>query len=254
MSILQEQSSDNDSLKRDLVYIKELNLVFCFISKNASSFLKAYIAQLARGSRFDWRKKNPHMPANTGFEPLLQMSEDRAEAILMSKEIPKVVVGREPLKRLKSAYLTRVITQQREPYDSHQRTDWLKLRQAILGRAANLHEATLEFAITQDISPRHLADFVLTTPDGALDRHLVPQTYFAAVDHIEYDLIGRVECLEDFLDDLCRLVGKPKLERDLPQLNKARLNDSFWSLSQIQTDQIRKRYERDYEFFGYANS
>ncbi len=252
--ILRENSTDNGSIGRDLVYIPELHVVFCFISKNASSFLKTYLIALAKGVTMPSKGRNPHVLANSGFASLLQMDAEAAQALLADNSVPKVVVGRDPMKRFESAYLSRVLTQQRETYDSHSRDSWVRLRQKVSGDRHQSHAAPAELAISDDITINEVAKYVDRTASGQLDQHFVPQTYFASTENISYTLRGKVEELDLFLDDFCELVGRNRLETPPPQLNKSPLANALEDLSRTQENLLRKRYRHDYEFFGYSNA
>jgi hypothetical protein len=244
---------DNTSLSRDLVYVPELSLVFCFISKNASSFLKAYIASLARGVNFDWAKRNPHVLKNSGFLSLCDLSETEASEILMSSDVARVVVGRDPVSRFRSAYLTRVVTFQREAYDSHNRSSWLRLRQRILAHRYNAHAVPDELAMIEDISIDDVADYVSRTPSGLLDQHFTPQTYFSSVQLISYDLVGTVENLDSFISELCEIVKRKPLEIQPPPLNRLMNSGADAELSQVSSELLISRYKADYEFFDYQH-
>ncbi|NDC89705.1 MAG: hypothetical protein EB075_13075, partial [Bacteroidetes bacterium] len=137
---------------RDISYIPRLNIVFAFISKNASSFLKAYLANLHRGRKFSQPTRNPHMPGNNGFQGVEQLGHRRMSEILNDPSVPKVVVGRHPVNRLVSAYLTRVVTWQRESYDSWNRSEWFVLRQLVAGLNHFSHAAPTINALQSDIS------------------------------------------------------------------------------------------------------
>lgn len=238
---------------RDLVLVPALGLVVCFISKNASTFLKTYIASLARGTPLRRPDRNPHLLLHTGFKGIEELGPRRFSEILSDTSIPKVTVGREPVRRLVSAYRTRVRTWQRERYDSGERAEWVELRQAVLGTAHGRHAARPIEALSTEIGWRTLVDHVAGTPSGLLDRHLVPQTDYAAVDELSYDLVGNVEAIDEFLRSLCRLVDRPFLDPRGLRLNAAAAGtDAGPDITPAQRSALRRRYEADYRYFGYA--
>ena len=239
---------------RDISFVPELGIIVSFISKNASSYLKTYISCLARNKPFSHPKTNPHTPANTGFQSAEQLGHNEMSRLLTDPSIPKVVVGRHPVSRLLSAFSSRVSTWHREVYDSYNRAEWFTLRQTILGTATASHAVPAMAAISQEISWSDLVDHVLTTPAGQLDRHLVPQTFFAGTDLISYDLVGSVEHLDTFIQDLCELTGKKPLDDNGRKINASPNSAKAMKPPQVSDDQrqaLQRRYEADYEFFGY---
>ena len=242
---------------RDISYIPELKIVMSFVSKNASSFLKTYLSCLARNKPFTVPNKNPHMPANTGFLSVEQLGHKKMSDLLTDSSVPKVLVGREPISRLLSAFASRVVTWQRERYDSHNRSEWITLRQMVLGTSARAHAVNPMTAIKEEITWSQLVDYVMETPAGELDRHLMPQTFFAGTDLISYDLLGTVENLSGFLLNLCELVGKEPLTGDDKHINSSQLRPDL-PMSTLVTDEQKKalhrRYRADYDYFGFPLS
>lgn len=237
---------------RDLVYVPRLDVIVCFISKNASSFLKTYVASLARGVRFRLPTRNPHLPLNMGFKGIEELGASRLSEILADPSIPRVTVGRDPMERLVSAFRTRVLTWQRERYDGRSRDEWITLRQSILGGRHGRHAVRPVDALTGDIAWEDLVHHVTTTPSGLLDRHLVPQTDYAAVDEMAYDLVGTVESLDDFLRRFCRLVDRPFLDPQGIRINSVAPGGvTRPEITLAQRVALEHRYEADYRYFGF---
>lgn len=249
--LVNESNIDNDALTRDLVFIPELDVIFCFISKNASSFLKSYVRELVNPDAPLDNHQNPHVLENSGFISLLNIDEQRAKALIQDPSIPKVVVGRHPISRFMSAYQSRVLTHQRERYDSHSRESWLKLRQKILGVRYSSHAVPAHLAISEEIALGEVVEYVASTSSGELDQHLSSQAYFALTRHIEYTLRGRVEELDSFLSDFCDLVGKSRLPSPPRALNKSDWSHRGLELDSKQKSQLHSRYADDFEYFGY---
>ena len=195
------------------------------------------------------------MPQNSGGLTADSLGFERMSAILTDSSVPKIVVGREPISRLRSAYKSRVKVHTQDPLFAHHHADWIALRQQILGWKMGAHAVSPDLAISEEITFQDLAQYVASTPSWELDRHYIPQTYFAAVDHIKYDLIGQVERLDEFLSEFCKLVGRSKLQ--VPE--GYRLNSSVGAsegliLEEPVRSALVQRYAADYEFFGYEAS
>lgn len=168
-----EQSDDWAHSARDIALIPQLGIVCCFISKNASSFLKTYLSCLGAGKPLTRPRRNPHMPSNTGFQGAEQLGHQKMSDILLDPSVPKIILGRHPVSRLRSAFVSRVRTWQREIYDSHNRTDWGPLRQRIVGHLQKRHSAEPLEALATPVHWGDLVDYVCHTPSGQLDRHLL---------------------------------------------------------------------------------
>lgn len=250
---LLERSALTPFVVRDISYIPKLGIVSCFISKNASSFLKTYLYCLSRDSEFSAPQKNPHMPQNTGFKGVEQIGHHRMSAILNDPSVPKIILGRHPVTRLVSAFTSRIMTWQREHYDSDRREQWIVLKQQILGSVRGEHASHQVEALSREVTWSDLVNYVCSTPSVDLNRHLVPQTYFAAVDAIDYNLVGTVENLDCFLSDVCELVGKPLLDPTAEKVNESRAeNGPIPSVTDTEKTQIQYRFRRDFDFFGYG--
>lgn len=241
----------------DFVYVENLNLVVCFVSKNASSFLKHYLRGLARGeTSLAPPKRNPHILEVTGFKSAAELGETRFNKLLEDDAIPKMIVGRNPYARLESAYFTRVNRFLRESYNSQDMDKgWIRLRQQVLGFAKNSHASSLSEALRQDIKYEDLVNFVDATANHLLDRHLVPQTHFAAVEYIKYDIVGRVEAIQDTLFQISEMVGVPVLDGSDLYVNSrtvnATRNESYKPEFTEFRERIFQRYKRDFSFFKY---
>jgi len=238
---------------RDISFIPGLGIICCFVSKNASSFLKTYLSCLASGKPYSKPQRNPHMPANTGFQGVEELGHSRMSDMLEDGSIPKVILGRHPISRLESAFRSRVKTWQRETWDSHDRADWIRLRQQIAGRAFGRHGAEPLEGMATGLDWNDLVEYVSHTLSGDLDRHLVPQTYFAATSMIDYDVIGTLEQIDEFLDDISELTGKKRLEVTSPRINASQGQAGQQIVStEAQVQAIQKRYRADFSFFGYT--
>jgi len=237
----------------DISYIPEFDIVFAFVSKNASSLLKSLLATGGGFSGSGRRGRNPHFRAHTGFLGVDDVGVDQMDAWITDPNVPKVVVGRDPVARLVSSWRSRVDTWALAPYQKERELqDWLELRQRILGHHQGSHACPPPEALTAGISFQMLVDYVEQTPSWFLDRHLVPQTLAIGADVIDYGLIGQVEQLDLFLESLQSLTG-----RELPPVDLAFANaspkDSGGSIevTDAQRRSVQKRFQDDYVLFGY---
>lgn len=248
---LQERSRTRHDFFRDILYVPEIGLVSTFVSKNASSFLKTYLSCLARGKAFSPPMKNPHMPDNMGFKGLEHLGHKRMSELLEDPGVIKTVVGRHPIDRLISAWKTRVDSFHAETYDLGIPFDWLLVRQAVLGSRENRWAVSTTEGLRNSIDWDSLFKHVLATPSALLDRHLIPQTYFAATDRIDYSLVGTVETLDLYLDRLSQELNVPRLLTEGIRVN----GSSGLRALEVDSDTeaaLFRRYRADFSFFGYS--
>jgi hypothetical protein len=248
-----ERSALTPFAVRDIAFIPPLGIVSCFVSKNASSFLKTYLSCLAQNRPFSPPKKNPHMPGNTGFQGVEQLGHKKMSLILEDPSVPKIILGRHPVSRLRSAFISRVATWKEESYDSANRSEWVLLRQQIYGFVSGRHAAGPIEAQSREITWDDLVNYVSATPSAELDRHLIPQAYFAGVDAIDYQLVGTVEKLESFLAAVSQLVGKPPLDFTGQRINSSsNLSDGLTDVTEHHQRLISRRYRSDFVYFGFG--
>jgi hypothetical protein len=254
---LLSRSSRQNSLIHDLVFVPNLEIVFCFISKNASSFLKHFIFLAAKGILYKQPRENPHLLHQSFFRGIDSLGHAGMSRLIESPSIPKVILGRDPWFRLQSAYFSRVVRWQEESYDPvDDRRDWFALRQEILGYRDGCHGTEPLSAAAAGVGFEALVDYVSATPSGMLDRHLIPQTYFSATDLIQYSVVGNLEDLPTFIALLSSTTG---FQLNLPPRSESSLNaSSSEKMGPPKTkalfSRIVERYSSDYEFFGYDKS
>jgi len=247
------RSHGSREFANNICYIPGFGVLFAFISKNASSLLKSLLTTEGNLSGTGRRRRNPHIRANTGFLGIDDVGMDQMDAWITDPNVPKVVVGRDPVARLVSSYRSRVNTWALAPYQNERELQhWLELRQRVLGHSQGAHASSPEEALTSDITFQMLVDYAAQTPSWLLDRHLAPQAYASGADVINYDLVGQVENLNAFLAGLESLTG-----RHLPPADSAFANaspeKSRWSIkvTDAQRRSVQKRFQDDYVLFGY---
>ncbi|EIC91882.1 hypothetical protein IMCC13023_03610 [Candidatus Aquiluna sp. IMCC13023] len=238
----------------DYAYFKNLGVAVCFIRKNGSSFLKHYMSCLDQGKEFQPPTTNPHVPRKRDSLNARTSNLREISAIFSDPSIPKVVIGRNPILRLESAYRSRVKVHNLESYNSDYSGGWVAIRQQILGWKLGSCAADPVEAVSKGISFQELAEYVVSTPSWELDQHYSPQVYFAATEDVEYSLVGKLEQLDSFLSDLSELVGKPQLEvPDGYRVNSAKASEESLALSGDLKARIEARFSADFEFFGYQS-
>jgi hypothetical protein len=194
------------------------------------------------------------MLENSGLLGPNEIGDERFSELLESSAVRKVVVGRDPINRLVSAYHSRVATWKRELYDPPWNLDWIRIRQRILAHRFGAPALPWEMALTEKVEWEELVQYVLTTPSGALDRHLVPQAWFACADFVTYDLVGTVEDLPNFLRNFCQLVDREPLDVDGVRLNRSPSNpENPVVVSDLQERLLKQRYRADYQFLGIGD-
>jgi len=247
------RAHDSREFVNDICYVPGFGIIFAFVSKNASSLLKSLLATEGNLAGSGRRLKNPHFRANTGFLGVDDVGVDQMDAWITDPTVPKVVVGRDPVARLVSAWRSRVDTWALAPYQTERELqDWLELRQRILGHSQGAHASSTEEALTSDITFQMLVDYVEQMPSWLLDRHLVPQAYACGADVINYDLVGQVENLDAFLTGLERLTGKELPPADLAFANVSpEKSRRTIEVTEAQRRSVRKRFQDDYVLFGY---
>lgn len=251
---IERLSGVNRPFVGDICFIPKLGIVFAFISKNASSLLKTYLAAAARGAPTNYPSKNPHVHSNTGFLGVHQIGEAEMNRVLTDPGIPNVVVGRNPMDRLVSGWRSRIQTWHLERYqNTTEFAGWTEARQRILGHALGSHAAPVHLALSEEIPLEMLVDYVQATPSSLLDRHFAPQTFLCGADSIDFDLIGQVEDLDSFIAHLNDMI-----ETDLPPIGDRRLNATPEAIATpadlglVLLDRIEERFAADYSYFGYS--
>jgi len=246
-------SGVNSVFVKDISFVPHLGIVFAFISKNASSLLKTYLSTALWDSSSGLPRKNPHELKNTGFLSVDDLGLPVMNEILTDASTPRVVLGRNPVDRLLSGWRSRVHTWHLESYQSaRELTDWLEIRQRILGQSYGCHAAPARDALTSEIPISMLVEYVEDTPSSLLDRHFAGQAFLCGASVINYDLVGQLEDLDTFIKNLEKLVGQR-----LPSISERSINRTPTSVPAVESldsalvQRIEKRFVDDYNFFGY---
>ena len=236
---------------RDIFFVPRLEIVFCAISKAASTFMKTYLYSLSVRKPFKKLSKNVHLPSVTGFQGAEQLGHEEMSSILLDTSIPKIILGRDPVDRLVSAYRNRVSRRKQEHFSRNNYIEWIALVQQIGGGAVGSHAMSELAALMRGVTWNELVQYVCETPSFELDRHLVPQTFFAATEEVRYDLVGTVEEMGQFMKRLHDLIELPPLVTGGSRLNESAESEiPEITVSSDQRRQLEKRYKADYEYFS----
>lgn len=243
----------HSSILNDLIYLPRMDTCVLFISKNASTWLKTYFAGIESGRRLKMQNRDPHSPGISAFQTITSLGHQRMSEIMSSDNSLKIVVGRNPVHRAVSAFNSRVHTWQPDGKIRARsaRFEWTLLRQQIVGNPNGQHASPIFDALGQTIQFDQFLDYIEIAPNGELDRHLVPQWYFAGMDLIEFDLIGKVEELPDFLDRVESLTGSKGFRKAPARNATSAYAVSAGALSREQISRLRNRYSEDFDYLDY---
>ena len=235
----------------DISYIPHLNIVFSFISKNASTSLKTMLSRRLGPEAGYKLSPDPHMASHTGFQNIHTLGPVAMEELLLDSSVPKVTLVREPFERLQSAYFSRVhLWQHNEFRGDNSGRQGVKLLGPIAGSLLGMHSGSIRDAAQASLTFEELVDYVCETPTGRLDRHLAPQVRLVAADRLRYDLIGRFEELPKFWTDLKGLLGVGFEDAELIRRNATQRQVPMKSIGKLRS-RVEARYSADYEIFSY---
>ena len=238
------------SPEQDLLFAPKLGIVFMFISKNASSTLKAAL-QGTLSRRSGLLTSNPHTTKKDKLLGVRDIGHTEMSRLLEDKTVKKALLGRHPTFRFLSAFNSRVRTWNSETYNNEtcDRAAWVKLRQEIVGALNGEQGSSAIDAVTVHLTTIDLLNYLGKMPSGMLDRHLVPQSYYAGTDVVDYDIRGRVEELPEFLN---RIGLSHKLKTQVAGVRLNATNREDLSASRATERLVFSRYRRDFEYFGYS--
>ncbi len=157
--------------------------------------------------------------------------------VFESQDFFKFCFVRNPYERLLSAYLDKIAR------PSEQRTVFVQQ----LGLSAG-DAATITFP--------DFVDIICGQKPVEMDNHWRPQVDQTMQHKIDYDFVGRAECLDDDLIELGRRLGCDlrkylKVEREHAQLADEKLG-AYMTVELQQ--KVFKKYELDFERFNYAKA
>lgn len=255
LKAIASRAFDRLSVKRLNVHVDESSkTLFLPIPKNANSFLKSIFLHNAPNLSFDYQKQTPlqFSKQNHGYYPVVCDSR-----ILSNPAYKKILVLRQPERRLLSCYLDKVVKK-------------------LPGQHGKINKILKKKS--QDITFFDFAYYVSQIPDFKRDRHYRSQSLFTATRVIHFDFVGCVENLDNTLNYLANERGMDVFRSENPGVTK---KTEFQEASQISghthfanvpasqllelgrfphpncffdqdTGQlIRKTYEKDFDLYRY---
>jgi hypothetical protein len=213
--------------------------VYVEVSKAASSNLK-YALQRLELSRAGWQPGDVNDQRSSPHLRLFQIGDSAFEQIMNDPSFRKITFVRNPYSRLLSCFLHRVAGRQssnptKRSYENSEgfRPEFLK-------------------------SFHHFVEFVVKVPNRKMESHYAIQHEGILLDPIQYDLIGKVETLEQDLKLVSKLLtGRSRtlvkyldLEKS-PMVTDARSKlEEFYSPYLVQL--VMNKYEEDFKLLGYS--
>ena len=255
--------------KNYYLYIKENNLLYCSIPKNACTSIKAWLQELL-GFPTDI---NPNIDPNITKLLLSNYPDEDASEIMHSDNIFKFVIVRNPWNRVVSAFLNKFLSYQQHLYlymKDHENP-------CVAEFHANYHEqfvAQVVGTICKDeeskvrgISFRDFLEYVVATADSGLDPHWKPQHRF--IEGVNIDYVGKFESLEEDFKRIQEVAGNStklpfknitrynpasdKLLIDTPcseLIGKTFNHHNFYDETTVEL--VNSRYQKDIETFNYT--
>lgn len=179
------------------------------------------------------------------YSPLLKPTQvGNFEQLLKSKKYTKFCFVRNPYTRLLSAYLDKI--------DSREEDVWIRHRENYF-KACGTKPKT-EKELMRDIPFEQFVKNISTHTIKQMDPHWRPQYYQTLQEHIEYDLIGKFENIDNDLPKVLKEIFGRKYKKYITEITKHKTNANS-KVDQYYTDEIKdmvyETYKKDFEYFGY---
>ena len=209
--------------KNYCLYVKEKNLLYCAIPKNACTSIKSWLQDL-----LDLPTEiNPQIDPNIIKLLLSNYTDDDALEIMQSDNLFKFVFVRNPWTRVVSAFINKFLSYQQHLYiymKNHENASVAEFH-------ANYHEKFVAHVVgilcpdddskIRGISFRDFLDYLVLTKDSNLDPHWRPQHCF--IEGINIDYVGKVESITQ---DFTKIQTVANYYSPLPMKNTTRYNTS----------------------------
>lgn len=192
-------------------FLEELKLIYLPIAKNASSSLKRVFAELGGFELKPGEGIHRKLQTESGGILFKDRSDEELRAALADPTWMRLVVWRDPLDRLVSAYTEKFAINRMNP--GIFRTSGPVL-QSVLG--LKRRDVTLEH-FECGITFRQFAEHVLTEDREFQDNHWRPQSDYLG--HICFTHMYDFQALDQLADDIRAHIGR---ELEIPQLNMTR--------------------------------
>jgi tetratricopeptide (TPR) repeat protein len=188
--------------RSQVIIDRDRKLVYCSIPKNGCTLLKLNMV-MNSPAREDYLGSG--LTVHDYAKKIT--AEEWPEGAFTSAEYFRFVVLRDPLRRLLSAYLNRIVRSRKdlEPFDKLQISRTVRDAQARLG---------IPHDPARSISFEEFVRYVSTAQDVELDKHWMRQVDLVGDDLSVFAHVGKVERIEDTLDILATRFGFA-VERDI---------------------------------------
>lgn len=224
--------------ERTLCYSSTHRLMYFKVGRAASNSLIAMMTRL----HFGHAAKNftdPNELANVAWSLFPKHNNyDDINFRLFAPNIRRFTVVRNPLDRLCSFY--DLLNHTREAP-----APVLRLRRETdpMRHTKRIHGESVEAYLER----------IIELPDAKMDEHIRPQSSLLRIDQVKYDHICRFENLAADLSEMFKALELPDgyLEQFQRPMNSSNRITTSTTVPQTLRDAVRKRYQADYEAFGY---
>lgn len=212
--------------------LPEHNLVFVKNAKAGTSTVLLWLHRLHTGEHGFTPTDNIH---GVHTLPSIKDVGPRTVAGMLSGDAFRFSFVRDPITRVESAYLDKIV---RQRYPRERRT---------------LVQRTLELVEDPDVVPtfdQFVAAIEVHAPDPVrMDVHWRPQYLNLMHPLVEYDLLGRVETFEEDLTKVADAIGVPAVSVQA-QNTTSREASLFEGRSDL-LRKVQRVYARDFQLYGY---
>lgn len=233
-----------DVSRRELNYVLNISDVYRYVlvnnPKTGLTSMKQGLIELETADA----PTAPQSPHDTRNDPFLRLTDLRTTAPLthlIRRGFTFVTMVRNPFTRLLSGYRSTIL--RHEAVDDPRRERWL----TALGLPRSRHTA---------VGFDEFVAIVVRQSDREMDPHWRTQTTQILHDHLPFDFIGRFETIDDDFRRLLGAIGVPaKITPAIRHRNPsgASVDLRDWYPDEL-AGQVRRRYRRDFEVFGYPSS
>ncbi len=231
----------------NFIYVKNYNFIFCYTPKIACTGFKHAIRAL---EGLPTITKDIHdKDETTGLSYLHLLPEEEAFALLSDPKVLKAVFVRNPYSRILSAFLDKL--KRATTYTTHEnRATGLHICKQLNIDFSEYHPETFNF--------EDFIHYLSITDNEYLDEHFTAQTFRSCFEEgVKFDFIGHFETLEQDIERLEKLIGRPiPFLSQKQQSEKKVVTNATCKLEGYYTEELRKkvanRFEKDFVNFSYT--
>jgi len=223
--------------QKSLMYQSSWHLLYCWIHKVASS----------SWSKVFFHLKGLDVPSSRLHEAAQRFTLSAANTNLETSMANSLVftIVRHPFERLVSAYRDKFELAKKYAY--------------VYSHFANkILNLTSPLQMTRHRRPTfsEFVDYLLREPVEKYNDHWIPYWLHCHVCEMEYDIIGKMETIQDDMDFIAKESGLAAANISLPWANKKSSDNSvsldyFRNLTLAQLNGLYAIYKPDFEMFGY---